>query len=479
MIIGLTTTTAHAELQKNRYCIRFNATYDDNSNGEDYLKNDGLVAVPGVPYSITRGLDVVATGELDLNGCTDILKLTVDNTYKIHITYQINGADGRTVKFLSQNATSWKYGTVYSYYTTTKIYKIATSDGGPATIYRNMPNTVHGRLLPIARLMLERADILNWPTGVDIYYAIDNPTLCNPIWGHFLSGHSSDNLKKICYSTDTQKTAFAHETGHAIAHMHGGPNRGDYAGDTYLGARCIGNSYCHAPTTHKFFTREWVGAAASEGFAHFIAAATFNWRSTASGVFTYYKNNVYTTDFSGPTPASTPIKVGRYHSFELNGIAYNGNPNTLPTYSNLYCQPPTIFKHLGSEGDWLFFFWGLWTGGGESRFNIAEIKEVWANTPATEKAIDVHCVRRDIPGSEHGWTCFEAPWTYYSPSVEFGWRYDDGQWRLGFTHDEIIPSIKSIRGKGYYALANAALIQLGPEKKSFFEDTARRARVVY
>ncbi len=60
------------------------------------------------------------------------------------------------------------------------------------------------------------------------------------------------------------------------------------------------------------------------------------------------------------------------------------------------CRAPSSYKHLGSEGDWLNFFWGLWTQGGSNRFDIGEIEDVWANTPGEKNG--VYCVPKTTQG---------------------------------------------------------------------------------
>jgi len=144
-------------------------------------------------------------------------------------------------------------------------------------------------------------------------------------------------------------------------------------------------------------------------------------------------------------------------------------------WTNQYCKPPSGFQHLGSEYDWLYFFWGLYSAG-TNAFSVKEIAEVWDN--ATSKGQKAYCVPRTVDG-ETGWTCETHAWRYISPT-----RHLESSCSWGGCSTVMVPdeqrAAKEYRiGSRWSHVRDSAVDLYGVDKGRLFRQTGENAKVIY
>jgi hypothetical protein len=131
-------------------------------------------------------------------------------------------------------------------------------------------------------------------------------------------------------------------------------------------------------------------------------------------------------------------------------------------WTNSYCKPPSGFQHLGSEYDWLYFFWGLYSAG-TNAFSVKEIAEVWDN--ATSNGQKAYCVPRTLDG-ETGWTCNTFRWSLqvgppHGPRTK---RLHSNEYRMGSRWSHVRDSARE---------------NFGTDMGELFLQTGTRAKVTY
>ena len=492
-------------------CFEWPYDYDDMDKDEDYLLPDssgiGTAIVGKMQYILKLGNDEVERGRLDSNGCVEFKDFEPSKVFKILVLADVKGEDGRGFSIISSKSDHWENGA--------KVFGVSryfglfdeTEDGRTYTFTGTQrPET---RALVGANHVMSRYVEVNWREDRRMHIAVENSTLCekNANYWQSTTDHDAEidaKVKHICMRSGrpnqrvTEKTQLAHEMGHAIASMWGGPIIGAYNGDHSSGARYrVNGSPCRrdpnkdSKKSHAFNTREWVGSAAKEGFAHFIAAASLNSRTPLNGAFAYYKGKD-----GERRDAITLDPIAEHAPMPLNPPP---GEETWQQFTEKNCRPPSKFPHLGSEGDWLFFFWGLWTGGQTVRFDVSEINNIW-NQTRTElnsdnshySAIDVHCVPRTTridyiihndpaPGYEKRWTCWGSPRLFVSWELLTFTNSDSGSESTVVIPHEARLTTRSIRGRKFGEV-EATMRQMNPGNSGkiiYFNNTASNAKVVY
>ncbi|MBN2718927.1 MAG: hypothetical protein JXX14_23980 [Deltaproteobacteria bacterium] len=481
-------SVAHAE-KPFKFCVNWQLKYDDMNQGEDLLnKSSASIIKDGsawvrVPHAIYRIYnedgDKIKSGRLDDDGCAThdlVPESGSEKKYTLRVWYGVEDNGGRAFNVLDDDSKSWS--------TKPQIYKqkilfLPTTQKNMITMDMYIKATKYSRVVPVVSHMIERASLLEWPPNTRVAFAVNNSNLCKKTDGSYFI-NDKHSLKKICMQgtsdgeykaskTCKSRIILGHETGHALAAANSGPNEGDYTGDASGGARYTDDdSHCHSGDgdSHHFNSREWIGAAAMEGYAHFISAANLNNRAPDGW---YPTNGWRRYDISSNKMAEVRLAP------DSNG--------EWPGYINTWCRPPSKYRHLGSEVDWLLFFWGLWTTGGDSRFDIEEINDVWKNTSHK----NAYCVPRTTTettwiythlaaGYEEGWTCKDKYWEWSSPFMVPAEWINGGGYTL--VPAEYIRAKKHNRGESYEALYETVEANY-PDKLSFFNDTAINAKVVY
>ncbi|MCL4233427.1 MAG: hypothetical protein KJ042_02795, partial [Deltaproteobacteria bacterium] len=106
---------------------------------------------------------------------------------------------------------------------------------------------------------------------------------------------------------------------------------------------------------HYFDSVEFQDSAASEGFAHFFAAATWNSTTDSDCEFIYYK------------PVDYDLRNGVE---DPNG---NYSCTAIGHFMEDYCNGDSPYVGLGNEADWLLFLWDLMKSYNSNAENIYDI----------------------------------------------------------------------------------------------------------
>jgi hypothetical protein len=162
-------------------------------------------------------------------------------------------------------------------------------------------------IIPVAGTAIKNANRTGIPE--DIKFSITKTTnetpdpegnpVCNGSGqNYFRPRFLSDSSMQICLGSVAMdsKITILHEMGHGLAFFDNGPLAADYNASNIAGAPNVyPSNMCRLKTGWRHKSREWVGTAASEGFADFFAATTYNSRNTAHPRFIFGPWNYFDT----------------------------------------------------------------------------------------------------------------------------------------------------------------------------------------
>jgi hypothetical protein len=450
-----------------RFCAEWKANFSDASDcganqEEDYYCGTGNVnrsaqyTEVGIWKKNGSLWSLVITDHLNtLVGdymCTSPITVLPNEYYRFDQTERLNRGN-RTISIV-ESTVNFNYPTVDSI---DYLYTIPSYWTSGEHILKP-PTTIVTRQTSVTAaswLFLNRAITLNYPdsSSEDILIYTDTPDCPGSA---YQGRHPISNKNVVCFNgTDASISKFVltHELGHALTGMDGdstlrtsrGPSNTTYKLDCdpiedtdteCLGyfkpadAKCL---YTNKPTdppggnntSHHMQSREAIGSAQGEGFAHFIATATFNSRDNTPA-FNYYKWVNYPPDPANPAVWDTVPGPWLY---------WNEQRKWMPSW----CQPgANLIRGFGTEWDWATFFWETWAGGttGTTNFEVSEIFNVFDYTARTDRCCPVlNCTDTDSNGISEG--CDNPPANACSQSVpaggcgagtrrvNFGWMWGD------------------------------------------------------
>jgi hypothetical protein len=198
-----------------------------------------------------------------------------------------------------------------------------------------------------------------------------------------------------------KKFVIAHEMGHWLKCEWGGnfpPETKDYSyGDApnpppnppcrFGGVEAFdlnGKEIVTSANQHGIRSAEWSTSAAKEGFAHFIAAATFNEVDIpdGDGVFRYYKA-IDTEMF----PEYADLKAASYRISLLGGTALESPLGGENRWTENRCPDDWAVDEVSTELDWLRFFWRFLTKGVDNKPTLSDVLEFFAYAKETGSAL--------------------------------------------------------------------------------------------
>jgi len=334
--------------------------------------------------------------------------------------------------------------------------------------------------MPVVGQILSLANTLNLPDGTDVWMST-NPEIVSPHnrgCGSWAVTYETEGKAHVCIDPDAwvdDKFNIAHEFGHVISEMNGGPHHGcDWGSEglfraTGVGHRCdcdYVNGYSHCPTS-----REFTGSAQNEGFAHFISAATFNYRNTSTSAFVFYKDVMkWSGTHGGILPGAPPLGWPPVYTFD-HPFAVDLSEASNVKWTDYECDPSgDDFEHYGNEWDWLLFFWNLYTEGGDTnRFELSEIINMW--DWVSDGNVADFCCTVDASGNpsvcaprQKPYVCAKSP-NFLPVQFEVGklWEAD--------SEFDVTEGVRNQAYSTYHAT--------NPDKYEYFFNTADDARVNY
>lgn len=350
-------TTAHNQkaVRSTKICFDWSGVYVDRNQGEDYLiggtgfesvSNDAAYASYFV-LDTTSGTMVSPSSAPQLNdiGCTPSMSLTVGHQFLFVAITQLIGPNGVNFAIRDNSATPdyrWYGGSFTLTSSTSSTVKLAsTVDEGTnvaavaTRMYQMTPDAPPTSLYLVSSkegCLGNPDDASGCASGIQVYLGTDPNGTSVTLWKYII----------------------AHELGHVVQGVLTGTWQFSYdaSGQTALcGCTQVVDTRNRA---HCLNSAEFTSAAMSEGFAQFWAARLFNAANENNCTFVYYKE-FPVPGFGIAVPPPVPFSC------------------TAPTrWYEGYC---TQFTGMGSEIDWMGFFWNINTAG--NRLTLTDIANVY------------------------------------------------------------------------------------------------------
>ncbi|MBN2802047.1 MAG: hypothetical protein JXR91_03015, partial [Deltaproteobacteria bacterium] len=465
-IFLILTIGGFAKARTVKFCAAWpNTSYEDSNKGEQYLTNSYFGMFPLIKNTVakvtvtsafnghytTKSYNVIT----DDYGCTPEYLAISNYSYKVTF-YAAIKTGTRTVQILADKSTAWPDGTnspiIPSY--TTGPYRFDTFSSNTQYIIKwvNIPINKYSAMMRTYSYILSKTinEDLGWPEKAIVNIASrSNDKLCyHPDYdGKTVSWHNKNiknsdgwTITNLCIHPDHvhRKFIHAHEFGHALADANAGPGymTSYYDADgSGIAQSDISSAACTSygadlntppEITHSLTSREWTGASAKEGFVNFFASLMYN-KVGSTDTFVYYKPSIKASSMRSYFVANgSDIRIGweapaaEYYS-DIRPLSLSTAPQNNLGWTKYFCEPPATFKNLGSEWDWIRFFWKLHTEGGANQFTVKQIMAVWLksindNTSWTGTILPNFgkswCVSGTTPRGEGGWSCRDYPWYY-------------------------------------------------------------------
>jgi hypothetical protein len=416
-----------------RYCSRWRSNFTDVEGGEDIYTTTGDT-LREAQYSHVQLWQQSNLLDEDYmvsysspRYCTKYFAVNQGQSYTVVHRTTLR-RDDRQIMILDDNA-NWDAATRYSLGLDSSWYVT-----GDAPAY-NTVSVDHGStykqtsMAVVARKVLNRAVDLGYVNSgddrrvyINMEYPQDSeecPNTCCYHYGKICNGGTDTDPNPditgppghaICYGsssgTSVEKFKAGHEIGHAIAHQSSsqGPMPTSYKATNSASIFHPSAWACQTgEDTHALHSREFIGAAQGEGFAHFVGATLFNDRET-DGWFGYYK-------------------TARLDNSNSEAPVYWVDVTDDKQHLHTYCAP-SGWTGVGTEWDWLNFFWNIWTIG-DYKWSVPDMYTIWSGTSSTTKCCltPTNCVNPN-PGCQSGWEYapFGKKWSSLQTTVDnSGW----------------------------------------------------------
>jgi hypothetical protein len=299
-------------------CFRWPVTLVDAGFGEDYGTDpmSPWIARGGRVSIVQKGKSLF-DGYLDANGCTGAFQATSGLDFSIFGYSRARiagndviarGADGKEASFVIWDA-----------------------DPG---VNQN-PVYVFPEVAPVTTMLAVGAYTMQKFNGGMAGKSMPLEHRCNPAPGGCCDCAQDGGIWLTDFGAD-KKFAISHEMGHRILSLY----MGGFINDDTYDLDSNNNLACDTSTSHAMWSMEYDSAAAMEGWAHFIAAATYN-------------------DRAGENPGG----AFRYWSSSNTIDIEESSPQFPSNYNDTVCsqiQVSTGFK-MGVELDWLRHYWDYYT----------------------------------------------------------------------------------------------------------------------
>jgi hypothetical protein len=329
-----------------KFCARFIYGFSDTGYGEDRLNAEplGTFNAAYVRVNVLRGSTMVFQGFMDGSGCTPSVA-TPTATYTVRL-FSRTGRSGKEI---------WAYDNEDDTTLGNWSQNVVVNNGTGATVWAQ------------PSVSLDYADFL----AIASTALAVMPSMLASRYTFFINqgcGNSSGCYagQQIFMGTDFvgmrdvyKKYAMGHELGHGVQDMSFGLVGGGYSAGFETQPFCNCDHVRTDNALHCMQSRESVGAAQNEGFAHVIAARLYNIDSQTDCAYAYYKE-IEDVNGNVTSPAM----------FLPCNARYSLNKN--------FCGADPNWPRTGVELDWMNFYWELMTKTANA-FSWAEFKLLYMN----------------------------------------------------------------------------------------------------
>lgn len=268
--LGIMVNPANAAV---KLCFSYYSTFTDAGVGEDYHTSSSATSrtARGMWVKVQQNGTTKFEEYLDLNGCTDSLSQlnTGPVSYTAYAASKVSNNNRVWINDDVSGTRGFHNGT--KYITSTGTTNIAFV---PNSSYRNQFDILAAASYAVYK---------NTGGKSDIRYRIRSNTT-HSSGSHFrISGHNGNPTVYMWSGHSNKKFVIVHELGHALTYFN--------KGSRWENDCSFKSTSCPAAAgAHSMASKEHNSCAASEGFAHFYAAATYNNSSQDDCKVHYYKN---------------------------------------------------------------------------------------------------------------------------------------------------------------------------------------------
>ena len=323
-------------------CSTWNVQYIDSDPSEDYFNTDDWTSRPAsqaFAYVFDGSWNLYWWGNLDGYGCVSSLSLPPGNYFMFQVTEETRRADKvfHALEHGAGGGASASYAMTWFTVYPLSGWVYLTPWASTAQI---QVAAVTGQILAMDAWTTGGLGLTpNWPYTVFVNEGCDttNPAACYgapnntpPHGGVFLGitdpgGVGEEHWKHI----------IGHELGHFVQDIAMGMHNRSYSDFAVSEPTCMCNFF-NPDEMHCLQSREDIGTAQIEGFAHAFSSRIFNSSSDANGTFVYYK------------------------PFLDDGLNSNPPPQSFSTYyPEHWMQNHCPDADRGIEMDWMSFYFNV------------------------------------------------------------------------------------------------------------------------
>ena len=332
------------------FCPKWAYTYVDKNLGEDYYVYTGAYGTRTAAWTwvdVKRDGATVWSGYTGSSGCTPGVS-AVAGTYTVWVTAGLYYPNQNVaINIFPTNSNQWRWFA--------KSFPLSGFASGTRSYSWDVgAGDTTASVAAIAAGMIDKQDGR---------FTANNTLKVYSEWPDFVGDASSNyvRLGKDEYFNGNwlayEKSVIAHELGHMVQIQAFGFQSSPY-GDASTVALCTCDHVVH-PTlrSHCMQSREEIGAAQTEGYAHFHAADLFNDPSQEDAFYPYYKEIKWnaTQESQPPNSISAYFPTGTWHWMEANGCAA---------------------ANKGTEVDWLNFFYQV-KNKGTTKYSYTDIARIF------------------------------------------------------------------------------------------------------
>jgi hypothetical protein len=314
-------------------CSTWNVQYVDSDASEDYFNTDDWMwqsASQTFAYIFDGSWGLKWMGNLDGYGCAWSVSLEPGNYFMFQVTENTQRGS-KMFHALDHGSAGWvaTWFTVYPLTGWVNLYPSASNAQIQAA-------AVNGYVLAMDAWTPGGLGLVDWtyPVNVNEGCASNNPAACYgnpnttpPHGGVFLGVTDPEGIGE-----EHWKHIIAHEIGHFAQDIAMGMHQRSYSDFAISEPTCMCDFF-NPDELHCIQSREDIGAAQIEGFAHAFASRVFNWAGEANGTFVYYK------------------------PFLDDGLGSNPPPQAFSTfYPDHWMENHCPDANRGIEMDWMTFY---------------------------------------------------------------------------------------------------------------------------